>query len=67
MPPQKLFCYRLPDEVDPAEFQGFTVVIIDVLRATSTITNALANGAAKVIQGETTMEEVFRVTQMDVF
>ena len=49
MPPQKLFCYRLPDEVDPAEFQGFTVVIIDVLRATSTITNALANGAAKVI------------------
>jgi len=25
------------------------------------------DGAAKVVQGETTMEEVFRVTQMDVF
>ncbi|MCA9297739.1 MAG: 2-phosphosulfolactate phosphatase, partial [Phycisphaerales bacterium] len=33
------------DEVDPALLPGTTVVVVDVVRATTTITEALANGA----------------------
>ncbi|NLW08273.1 MAG: 2-phosphosulfolactate phosphatase [Firmicutes bacterium] len=36
-------------ERDPAEFAGKTVVVIDVLRASSTILTALANGCPEVI------------------
>ena len=36
-------------ERDPAEFDGKTVVVIDVLRASSTILTALANGCPEVI------------------
>jgi 2-phosphosulfolactate phosphatase len=36
-------------ERDPAEFTGKTVVVIDVLRASSTILTALANGCPEII------------------
>lgn len=39
----------LPQLTTPAALAGQTVVVIDVLRATSVITTALANGAARVI------------------
>jgi 2-phosphosulfolactate phosphatase len=39
----------LPDLVAADELQGSTCVVIDVLRATTTITYALATGAARVI------------------
>src|SRR5438874_11853400 len=41
--------YLLPALVEPAELAGKTVVVIDVLRATTTIITALANGATQVI------------------
>ncbi len=37
-----------PDEVVPSELQGRIAVVVDVLRATSTIVEALANGARSV-------------------
>lgn len=46
---KSIYCYRLPAEADPDSLRNATVVVIDVLRATSTITTALANGAGKVI------------------
>ena len=42
-------------------------VIKQVAVETGHLRTLRMDGAAKVIQGETTMEEVFRVTQMDVF
>ncbi len=41
--------HLLPSLVDPAELADGTVVVIDVLRATTTITTALAAGAAGII------------------
>jgi 2-phosphosulfolactate phosphatase len=41
--------YNLPDQVTPEELTGGTVVVIDVLRAATTITHALAAGAVEVI------------------
>ncbi len=41
--------HLLPALLDPAELADATVVVIDVLRATSTITAALAAGAAGII------------------
>lgn len=35
----------LPDLVEPEEFTGSTVVVVDILRATTTIVQALASGA----------------------
>jgi 2-phosphosulfolactate phosphatase len=37
-----------PDEVVPSELQGRVAVVVDVLRATSTIVTALANGARSI-------------------
>ncbi|MFO0895901.1 MAG: 2-phosphosulfolactate phosphatase [Pirellulales bacterium] len=45
----RLSVHLLPDLVDESELAGKTVVVIDVLRATTTITYALAAGAAQVI------------------
>ncbi|MEZ6118570.1 MAG: 2-phosphosulfolactate phosphatase [Pirellulaceae bacterium] len=39
----------LPNLTSPQELAGRTVVVIDVLRATTTICTALGNGAAKII------------------
>lgn len=41
--------YLLPALVEPAELAGKVVVVIDVLRATTTIVHALANGATQVV------------------
>lgn len=41
--------HLLPDLVPPAALAGRTVVVIDVLRATTTICHALAAGAAAVV------------------
>jgi 2-phosphosulfolactate phosphatase len=41
--------YTRPSEVTPAELAGGTVVVIDVLRATTTITHALEAGAREVL------------------
>src|SRR5262245_24692560 len=46
---RKLDVYLLPALVEPAELAGKVVVVIDVLRATTTIIQALANAATQVI------------------
>ena len=45
------FCrvHLLPALFEPADLQGGIAVIVDILRASTTITHALANGAQKVI------------------
>ena len=45
----ELRVHLLPELVDPAELAGRTVVVIDVLRATTTICHALSAGAAAVV------------------
>jgi len=47
--PSTVSVHLLPALIDPAELADATVVVIDVLRATSTITAALAAGAAGII------------------
>jgi 2-phosphosulfolactate phosphatase len=46
---RQLNVYLLPSLVEPADLAGTTVVVIDVLRATTTIIHALAAGAIEVI------------------
>ena len=41
--------HALPKLVDPQELQGGTVVVIDVLRASTTIVHALEAGATEVV------------------
>src|SRR3954469_23642043 len=45
----QLDVYLLPDLAEPAALAGKTVVVIDVLRATTTIVHALAAGAKEVV------------------
>lgn len=40
--------YFTPAELDPASVQGAVVVVVDVVRATTTIAEALANGARAI-------------------
>jgi 2-phosphosulfolactate phosphatase len=47
--PQVLNVYALPTLVEPAELAGGTVVVIDVLRASTVILHALEAGAVEVI------------------
>src|SRR5687768_10758642 len=47
--PRPLNVHFLPDLTTPAELAGGVVVVIDVLRASTTITYALAAGAREVI------------------
>ena len=51
-----------PSAVAPADLAGRTVVVIDVLRATTTIAVALANGAKAVLPAGST-EEAMRIAQ----
>ncbi len=44
-----LFVHLVPALVDPAELQGGTAVVIDVLRASTTICHALAARASRVL------------------
>lgn len=46
---RELRVHNLPRNVDPFELAGRTVVVIDLLRASSTICQALAAGAAEVV------------------
>jgi 2-phosphosulfolactate phosphatase len=46
---QQLHTHFLPDLVSPPDLKGKTVVVVDVLRATTTIAHALAAGAVAVI------------------
>src|SRR6266576_3326598 len=46
---RELDVYLLPALVEPAALAGKTVVVIDVLRATTTIVHALAAGAREVV------------------
>lgn len=48
--------YNLPSEVDERELEGATVVVIDLLRATTTICWALAWGASEVVPFRTIEE-----------
>lgn len=50
--------YFTPAEVDPASLAGATVVVIDVLRATTSIVEALANGARGIYPTDSTEEAV---------
>ncbi len=47
--PQIARVHLLPGLVTPEELAGSTVVVVDILRATTTIVHALAAGAARVI------------------
>jgi 2-phosphosulfolactate phosphatase len=49
MPNHHLRVHKLPQAVDEKELSGSTVVVIDLLRATSTICQALASGAREVV------------------
>ena len=44
-----LNCYLLPELFRDEQIEGVTAVVIDVLRATTTITSALAHGASQVV------------------
>lgn len=58
----KLDLYFLPSEIKEAELQNKLVVVIDVLRASSTITTALGNGARDIIPVES-QEDATRLMQ----
>jgi 2-phosphosulfolactate phosphatase len=47
--PQSLNVYALPSLVDPEELAGGAVLVIDVLRSTTTIVHALAAGAKQIV------------------
>ncbi|MFP6764807.1 MAG: 2-phosphosulfolactate phosphatase [Planctomycetaceae bacterium] len=46
---RQLTVHLLPSLFEPADLQGGTAVMIDVLRASTTITHALAGGAAQIV------------------
>lgn len=52
------------DEVDPASLQFSVVVVIDVVRATTTMTEALANGARGIYPTASTEEAVKLATSL---
>lgn len=56
--------YFTPAEVDPAELSEATVVVIDVVRATTTIIEALANGARAIYPTESTEDAVRLASSM---
>jgi 2-phosphosulfolactate phosphatase len=47
--PRKISVHLLPDLVEPQQLVGNTAVVIDVLRATTTVITALASGAREVL------------------
>jgi len=50
--------FLTPAELDPASAQGAVVVVVDVVRATTTIVEALANGARAIYPTGSTEEAV---------
>lgn len=53
-----------PGEVDPAAIQGATAVVLDVVRATTTMVEALANGARAIYPTASTEEAVRLATSL---
>ena len=60
MPDMRLDVFMTPAEAIPAEVAGRTVVVIDVLRASSSIVEAMASGA-RTIFPVTSIEEAIRL------
>ncbi len=58
----KLDVVYAPGAITPADVAGRTVVVIDILRATTSIAVALANGAKAVLPAAST-EEALRIAQ----
>ena len=54
----RISVYFTPAELGAGDLAGRTVVVIDVLRATSTLVEALANGARSVFPAQTTDDAV---------
>ena len=52
----------IPNSINPPDLAGRTVVVVDILRATTTIAVALANGAKAVLPAAST-EEALRIAQ----
>jgi 2-phosphosulfolactate phosphatase len=50
--------FLTPTDIDPASAQGAAVVVVDVVRATTTIVEALANGARAIYPTASTEEAV---------
>jgi 2-phosphosulfolactate phosphatase len=61
----KLHVVFTPSEVAPAELAGRVVVVLDVLRATTTIVEALANGARRVLPVATVDEAAALAQKLD--
>ncbi len=59
----KIDVYFVPREVGERSLVGSVVAVIDVLRATSTITEAVANGARRILPA-TDMDDALRLAQM---
>jgi 2-phosphosulfolactate phosphatase len=59
---QLINVYNLPDQVAAEDFTGNTAIVIDVLRATTTICYALAAGATEVVPFRT-IEETFAAVE----
>lgn len=60
----RIEAFFTPVEVDPADIADATVVVIDVVRATTTIIEALANGARAIYPTESTEEAVRLATSL---
>lgn len=60
----RLEAFFTPVEVDPVDIADATVVVIDVVRATTTIIEALANGARAIYPTESTEEAVRLATSL---
>lgn len=56
--PRRLTVHVLPSLFEPSDLQGGVAVVIDVLRATTTIAYALENGARSIMPCETIEEAV---------
>ena len=52
-------------QMTPADVQGRVVLVIDVLRASTTVATALANGAKAVIPFESSDEVIARAKQFE--
>lgn len=54
--PRELTVHLLPSHFEPSNLRGGIAVVIDILRASTTVTHALANDASQIIPCETVDE-----------